>query len=126
MLMRHRFRPDHDSQSSAEAHRPLDNGFLESHKVHMENAVLRVSVANYAIASAILNIVVDTCHLHFSLLAKLTYGRVQIVMMTVKQRLEPPKLYRSDTGAESVALFLLTRVLECPGMQRGAGNMEVL
>ena len=69
MLMRNL--PNHDSQSSAKAHHPLDNGFLESHKLHMENAVLRVSVANYAIASAILNIVVDTCHLHFSVLAKL-------------------------------------------------------
>ena len=63
MLMRHLFRPDRDSQSSAEAHQPLDNGFLESHKIHMENAVLRVSIANYAIASATLNIVVDTCPL---------------------------------------------------------------
>ncbi|DBA68222.1 TPA: hypothetical protein ACH3X2_013838 [Trebouxia sp. C0005] len=42
MLMRHLFRPDHDPLSSAEAHHPLDSGVLVFHRMHMENAVMRV------------------------------------------------------------------------------------
>ena len=88
--MRHLFRPDQDAQSSAEAYHPLDNGFLESHKIHMENAVLRVSVANYAIASAILSIVVDTCPLQPSLWAKLTHCRFQVAVLMLQPRPGPP------------------------------------
>ncbi|DBA77474.1 TPA: hypothetical protein ACH3X1_009298 [Trebouxia sp. C0004] len=41
MLMRHLFRPDHDTLPSAEAHHPLDNGVLDCHRMRVENAVLR-------------------------------------------------------------------------------------
>ena len=104
--MQHLLRPDHDSLSSAEARHPLDNGLLESHRVHMENAVLRVSVTNYASGSTILNVDVDTCYLQFRLPAKYTYGRVQIVVMTLKQGLDlPMNTDLIQPRAESVVLF---------------------
>ncbi len=93
MLMRHLFRPDHDTPPSGKAHHPLDNGVFESHRMHMENAVMRVSVVNYASASTNCDVDVDTCHLQFSLLAESTPGRFQIVVMTVKHRPGPPRQY---------------------------------
>ena len=91
--MRHLFRPDHDPLSSAEAHHPLDSGVLVFHRMHMENAVMRVSVVNDVSASAIFNVDVDTCHMQFSLLAKVTQCRLQFGVMTVKQRPGPLNLY---------------------------------